>query len=183
MHIETKAIHAGLHAQKETSDVVPPIHKSTIFEHSKEGHQKGDLTYTRDANPNRLQLEHLLAELEEGESCAAFSSGVAAATAVLQARKPGDHVLMPDDVYTGNRQLINNVMKPWGLEADFISMTDIFDIKKAIQKNTVLIWVETPSNPLLNITDIKAVCDLAHQNDAIVCVDNTWPSPVNQMPL
>ncbi|HET6528140.1 MAG TPA: aminotransferase class I/II-fold pyridoxal phosphate-dependent enzyme, partial [Balneolaceae bacterium] len=149
----------------------------------KEGHQEDDLAYTRDANPNRLQLEYLLARLEEGENCTVFSSGVAAATAVLQALKPGDHVLMPDDVYTGNRQLINNVMKPWGLEADFIPMIDVSNIKKAIKKNTVLIWVETPSNPLLNITDIEAVCDLAHQNDAIVCVDNTWPSPVNQMPL
>lgn len=183
MRIETKAIHAGLDIQKESSAVVPPIHKSTIFEHSKEGHQEDDLAYTRDANPNRLQLEYLLARLEEGESCAVFSSGVAAATAVFQALKPGDHVLMPDDVYTGNRKLINDVMKPWGLEADFIPMTDVSDIKKAIQKNTVLIWVETPSNPLLNITDIQAVSELAHENDLLVCVDNTWPSPVNQLPL
>ncbi|HEX6983209.1 MAG TPA: PLP-dependent aspartate aminotransferase family protein [Balneolaceae bacterium] len=183
MHIETKAIHAGLDIHAETSDVVPPIHKSTVFELREEGYQEGDLNYTRHINPNRLQLEKLLAELEEGESCAAFSSGVAAATAVFQALKPDDHVLMPDDVYAGNRKLVKEVMKPWGLEANFIPMTDVSNVEKAIQENTTLIWIETPSNPLLNITDITAVCELAHEQNIIVCVDNTWPSPVNQLPL
>jgi cystathionine gamma-synthase len=183
MRIETKAIHAGLDIQKQVSDVVPPIHKSTIFEHSVEGHRDGDLAYTRAHNPNRLQLEYLLAELEEGESCAAFASGVAAATAVFQALKPGDHVLLPDDIYFGNRKLINEVMKPWGLEADFIPMSDVSDVENSIKKNTKLIWIETPSNPLLNITDIAAVCEIAHESDALVCVDSTWPSPVNLLPL
>lgn len=183
MHFETKAIHAGIDIQRETSDVVPPIHKSTVFEHRKEGYREGDINYTREVNPNRLRLEHLLAELEEGEACAAFSSGVAAATAVFQSLKPGDHVLMPEDVYSGNRRLVNDVMIPWGLEADFIPMTDLAAVQEAFKENTRLVWVETPSNPMLHVTDVEAVSELAHEHDALVCVDNTWPSPMNLQPL
>lgn len=183
MRIETKAIHAGLHTQEATSDVVPPIHKSTIFEHSVKGYHEGDLAYTRADNPNRKQLEHLIATLEEGETCAAFSSGVAAAAAVLMSLQPGDHLLIPDDIYAGNRQLINEVMVPWGLKADYVSMTNLGNVKNACQKATKLIWVESPSNPMLNITDIAAICNFAQEQDILVCVDNTWPSPINQLPL
>lgn len=183
MHLETKAIHAALDIQNDSKDIVPPVHKSTIFELNTEGFKEGDLNYTRHINPNRLQLEKLLAELEGGEACAAFSSGVAAATAVFQALAPGDHVLMPRDVYAGNRILVKKLMQPWGLKVDFIDMTDVQNIEDHIEEGTRLIWIETPSNPLLNITDIQAVCDLARQKEIAVCVDNTWPSPVNQLPL
>jgi len=183
MRFETKAIHSGTNVANPNPDVVPPIHRSTVFEHREEGHQEGDLNYTRAANPNRLRLEHLIADLEDGQSCAAFSSGVAAATAVFKALRPGDHVLMPADVYAGNEMLVNDVMIPWGLEFDFIAMSDISEIESSIRENTKLIWIETPSNPMLNITDIQEVSTLAHAHDAITCVDNTWPSPVNQKPL
>lgn len=183
MHFKTKAIHAGTDLANPNKDVVPPIHRSTVFEHSTQGHLEGDLNYTRLQNPNRLRLEKVLAELEEGDQAAAFSSGVAAATAVFQSLKPGDHVLMPEDVYAGNRQLINEVMIPWGLEVDFIPMIDPSTVKEGIRENTQLIWIESPSNPMLNITDIEAVSELAHRYNAITCVDNTWPSPVNQLPL
>jgi cystathionine gamma-synthase len=183
MHLETKAIHSGTKVANPNPDVVPPIHRSTVFEHRKEGHKEGDLNYTRAANPNRMRLEHLLADLEDGESCAAFSSGVAAATAVFKALRPGDHVLMPEDVYAGNEILVHDVMIPWGLEFDFIPMGDLEVIESHINESTKLIWIETPSNPMLNITDIQAVSELAHDHDAITCVDNTWPSPVNQKPL
>lgn len=183
MHFETKAIHSGTDIENPNPDIVPPIHRSTVFEHSPEGAQDKDLKYTRAGNPNRLRLEHLLADLEDGDEAAAFSSGVAAATAVFQSLKPGDHVLMPEDVYAGNRKLVNEVMVPWGLEVDFISMDDLGKIEDAIQDSTKLIWIETPSNPMMNITDIEAVSTLAHEHDAITCVDNTWPSPVNQQPL
>ena len=183
MHFETKAIHAGTDLANPNKDVVPPIHRSTVFEHSPKGHQEGDLNYTRLQNPNRLRLEKLLAELEEGGQAAAFSSGVAAATAIFQSLKPGDHVLMPEDVYAGNRQLVNEVMIPWGLDVDYIAMHKHSTIEEAIHEKTKLIWIETPSNPMLNITDIKAVSELAHEHGAITCVDNTWPSPVNQLPL
>lgn len=183
MRIETKAIHGALDIQRNTPDVVPPIHKSTVFEHRREGPKEDDLKYTRAGNPNRLRLEHLLARLEEGANCAAFASGVAAATAVFQSLRPGDHVLMPKDVYAGNRKLAKDVMVPWGLNVDFIPMTDLNTIEEGFTEATKLIWIETPSNPMLNITDIKAVCELAHERGAAVCVDNTWPSPVNMQPL
>lgn len=183
MRTETKAIHAGLDIQNSTKDIVPPIHRTTVFELDEKGYKDGDLNYTRHINPNRLQLEKLLAELEEGEACAAFSSGVAAATAVFQALAPGNHILMPDDVYSGNRLLVKNLMQPWGLLVDFIDMTDVQNIEDHIREHTRLIWVETPSNPMLNITDIREVCDLAEGKEITVCVDNTWPSPVNQLPL
>jgi cystathionine gamma-synthase len=183
MHFETKAIHAGLDIADESKAIIPPMHPSTVFEHSKKGFQMGDLNYARYSNPNRLQLEALIAALEGGADCAAFSSGVAAAAGVFQALQPRDHVLLPYDVYAGNRSLIKKVMRPWNLEADFIDMADIQNIRAALKNNTRLIWIETPSNPLMNITDIKAVCDLARENEVLSCVDNTWPTPVNQLPL
>jgi cystathionine gamma-synthase len=183
MHLETKAIHAGLDIFSNTSAIIPPMHPSTVFEHSKEGFQMGDLNYARYSNPNRLHWEALLTSLEDGADCAAFSSGVAAAEAVFQALNPGDHVLMPADVYAGNRGLMNKVMKPWKLEADYMDMTNPETVRSALKENTRLIWIETPSNPLLNITDIRAVCDIAGQNHVLTCVDNTWPTPVNQLPL
>lgn len=183
MRIETKAIHSGLDVENNTKDIVPPVHRTTVFELKAEGYEEGDLNYTRHANPNRLQLEKLLAELEEGEACAAFSSGVAAASAVFQALSPGDHILMPDDVYSGNRLLVKSLMQSWGLQADFIDMTEAGNIEAGLRENTRLIWIESPSNPMLNITDIQATCALARGKNIVVCVDNTWPTPVNQLPL
>jgi cystathionine gamma-synthase len=183
MRIETKAIHAGMEIANPTKDIVPPISTSTIYEIDPEGRNEDDLHYTRLGNPNRLQLEHLLTELEEGEAAAAFASGVAAATAVFQALNPGDHILVPEDVYAGNRKLVNKVMVRWGLEVDFIPMTDVEVIEDSIRSNTRLIWIESPSNPMMRITDIEAVSELAHSKNILVCVDNTWPSPMNQQPL
>lgn len=183
MRFETKAIHAGMEVANETKAIVPPISPSTVFEIDESGRHEEDFHYTRLANPNRLQLEYLLTELEEGEACAAFSSGVAAATAVFQALNPGDHILIPEDVYAGNRKLVKKLMTRWGLESEFIPMTDLNKIEESLKPNTRLIWIETPSNPLMNITDISGVCELAHSKNILTCVDNTWPSPVNQLPL
>ena len=183
MRTETKAIHAGMEVENTTRDVVPPVHRSTVFELPEEGRSEGDLHYTRLDNPNRLQFERVLQELEEGAAAAAFSSGVAAATAVLQSLRPGDHILIPDDVYKGNRMLVENVMKPWGLAADFIDMTALENIESHLKEKTALIWIETPSNPMMNIMDIEAITTMAHENDIHVCVDNTWPTPMNQLPL
>lgn len=183
MYIETRAIHAGLDIKNDSKAIVPPIHTSTVFEHSEQGFQEGDLNYTRYSNPNRLQWEALLADLEGGEACAAFSSGVAAASAVFQALQPGDHILVPSDVYAGNRSLIEKVLQPWGLKVDFIDMTRVENVNESITNDTKLIWIETPSNPMMNITDIEAVCRLAAKNNIKTCVDNTWPTPINQLPL
>ncbi len=183
MRLETKAIHIGMDSAREGREIVPPISPSTVYELDASGRKEDDLHYTRLGNPNRLQLEELLAGLEEGEACAAFASGMAAATAVFQTFKPGDHVLMPEDVYVGNRKLIKNLMEHWELEADFIPMTDVEKVEESIKPTTRLIWIETPSNPLMNIADIEAITSLAHSNNILTCVDNTWPSPVNQQPL
>ncbi|MDZ7716266.1 MAG: aminotransferase class I/II-fold pyridoxal phosphate-dependent enzyme [Balneolaceae bacterium] len=183
MRTETKAIHAAMEVENPNLDIVPPVHRSTVYQLDKEGRSEGDWHYTRLENPNRVQWEHVLKVMEEGEATAAFSSGVAAASAVLRSLEPGDHIIIPEDVYAGNRKLVKQLMEPWGLQADFIDMTDLENIKNHIKENTTLIWIESPSNPLMNIMDISAIGNIAHENDAIVCVDNTWPTPINQMPL
>ena len=183
MRFETKAIHAGLDIGNPSKAVIPPISPSTIFEIDSNGRNKNDLHYTRLGNPNRLQFEHLIATLEEGAAGAAFSSGIAAAISVLQALEPGDHVLIPDDVYAGTRMMVKNIMTRWGLEADFIRMTNSETVEKHIKENTRLIWIETPSNPMMRITDIAAIAALASSKNIRTVVDNTWPTPVNQLPL
>lgn len=183
MRFETKTIHAGLNTGSSTKEIIPPISTSTIYEINPEGRDENDLHYTRYANPNRLQFEELIATLEGGEAAAAFSSGVAAAMTVLQALNPGDHILMADDVYSGNRRLVQETMERWGLETDFIRMTDVDNVESHIKPNTRLIWMETPSNPMMRITDVTAVCALAAAGNIRTLVDNTWPTPVNQLPI
>jgi len=183
MRFETRAIHTGLNIGNPSSSVVPPISPSTIFEVDAEGREEKDLHYTRLGNPNRLQFEAVIASLENGKTASAFSSGIAAATAVLQALDPGDHIIIPEDVYAGNRKMVKNIMNRWGLESSFIDMTSLNEIESHIKKNTKLIWMETPSNPLMRITDIKAVSELAKSHAIRTVVDNTWPTPVNQLPL
>jgi len=183
MRFETRAIHAGFDIENHSRSIIPPLEPATNFEHAKGGSKEGDFKYTRHANPNRLQWENVLAELEEGQAAAAFSSGMAAATAVFQSLQPGDHIIVPYDMYTGNRQLIKRLMQPWALEADFVDMSEPQNVADAIRESTRLIWVETPSNPLLNITDISAVRDIADKHNILICVDNTWATPVNQLPL
>ncbi|MDZ7772854.1 MAG: PLP-dependent transferase [Balneolaceae bacterium] len=180
---ETRAIHAGKPRPSKGEDLVPPIHRSTVYALDKEGYEEGDPNYTRYDNPNRRQLEGLLADLEEGTGCAAFASGVAAATAVFQALDPGDHVLMPDDVYAGNRKLVRELFGRWGLQYDFVPMSGTGRIEEALRDNTRLVWLETPSNPMLNITDIAAVCEMVDGSGAKVLVDNTFLTPFNQRPL
>lgn len=183
MNIETVAIHGSMTARTSTGDVVPPIHPSTIFEHGDAGMTDSEYSYTRLDNPNRRALEQLLASLEGGESCAAFASGVAATAAVLQALAPGDHLIAPADVYHGTRKLITDFMEPWGLEVTFVDMTDPEALAAAIRPETRLVWIESPSNPMLHITDISLISEAIAERDIVICVDNTWPTPVNQRPL
>jgi len=183
MRFETKAIHAGLDIGNPSRSIVPPISPSTIFEIDKEGRKPDDLHYTRLDNPNRSQFETLIAALEGGVEAAAFSSGIAAATAILQSLEPGDHLLIPEDVYAGNRKMVSTIMTRWGLDVDFIKMKDPEEVKKHIKPTTKMLWVETPSNPLMQITDIRAIAAIANDNNLWLVVDNTWPTPVNQRPL
>lgn len=183
-HIETVAIHGSMRAQKaENSPIVPGIELSTIYEHAKDGHREGDLKYSRLQNPNRLELEAVLNDLEKGAEAAAFSSGIAAINAVFQTLSHGDHVLLPNDVYFGTRKLMWEFSERWGLEIDFVDMTNLEVVEAAAKKNTRMIWIETPSNPQMYITDVEAMVKWAADRSAVVAVDNTWPTPFNMNPI
>jgi cystathionine gamma-synthase len=182
MRVETLAVHAGHAVDTATGAVATPIHLSTTFERDAEGGYPHGYVYGRSANPTRHALEQALAALEGGEDAAAFSSGLAASSAVLQALAPGDHVVAPADVYHGMTKLLREVYMHWGLEVSFVDMTKLDDLKKAFGPKTKLVWVETPSNPLLKITDIAAVVEIAHAAGAICACDNTW-APIVQRPL
>jgi len=183
MKIETLAVHAGLKVDPTTGAVVPPIHAATTFEHEPDSTYPRGFLYSRSANPNRNALEECLAELEGGGACAAFASASAATAAVFQALAPSDHVVAPLDAYFGTGKLLRDVFTPWGLAVDFVDMTDLGAVKRALRPATKLIWVETPSNPLWRVTDIAAVAELARTAGARLVVDNTSMTAVLQRPL
>ena len=188
-HIETLAVHAGRRPDPATGAVMPPIHLSTTFERQADGSYTDGFVYTRSENPNRRDLETTLAALEGGAALTggaaalAFGSGMAAIAALLQALAPGDHIILPDDIYFGAGRLVREVLAPWGLQFSVVDMTDLAALAAAVRPNTRLVWVETPSNPLLKITDIAAAAQIAHGAGALLAVDNTWPSPLGQRPL
>ena len=180
--LETLAVHAADFAEL-SKDVVPAIHLTTTYEREEDGSYPQGFVYTRMENPNRSALETALAMLEGGTSCVAFGSGMAAIAAVLQLLKSGDHVLISDDLYHGTRHIVNGIMARWGLEASYVDMTDVESIATYFQENTELVWLETPSNPLLKIIDIEALSKLSHEKGSLVAVDATWTTPVVQRPL
>src|SRR5256886_919376 len=182
MRIETLAVHAGHEIDAATGAVASPIHLSTTFERDPEGGYPHGYIYGRSANPNRHALEQGLAALEGGEEAFAFGSGLAASSAIPQALASGDHVVAPTDVYHGMTKLLREVYMRWGLEVSFVDMTRLDSVKKATGPKTKLIWTETPSNPLLKISDIAAVAEIAHAAGAICACDNTW-APIVQRPL
>jgi cystathionine gamma-synthase len=182
IRIETLAVHAGHSIDATTGAVATPIHLSTTFERDAEGGYPHGYVYARGANPTRDALEHGLAALEGGEAAAAFGSGLAASSAILQALAPGDHVVAPTDVYHGMTKLLREVFMRWGLNVSFVDMTKLDEIKRAFTPKTKLVWTETPSNPLLKITDLAAVAEIAHGAGALCACDNTW-APIMQRPL
>jgi cystathionine gamma-synthase len=182
MRVETLAVHAGHEVDAATGAVAAPIHLSTTFERGAEGNYPHGYIYGRSANPNRHALEVALAALEGGTEAAAFASGLAASSAVLQSLAAGDHVVAPMDVYHGMTKLLREIYMRWGLEVTFVDMTNLEAVREAIRPKTKLIWIETPSNPLLKITDIAAVAEIAHGAGAICACDNTW-APIVQRPL
>jgi cystathionine gamma-synthase len=184
MKIETRAVHAGRHIDPGTGAVNPPIYLSTTFERDPDGGYPRGFSYSREGNPNRLMLEQCLADLEGGKEALAFGSGLAVATAVIQGLEPGDHIVAPDDVYWALREVIGGVFGKWGLETTYVDMTRLDDVRAALRPHTRLIWVETPSNPLMKITDLAAIAEIAraHKNAMTVC-DGTFTSPVLQHPL
>src|ERR1043166_1405862 len=182
MKIETLAVHAGHDVDPATGAVAAPIYLSTTFERDIEGTYSRGFMYSRNDNPNRQTLERGVSMLEGGEAAAAFASGTGATMSILQALSPGDHVLAHLDAYYGTSRLIREIFVRWGLEADFVDMSDFAAAKRAVRPNTKLAWAETPSNPLLKSVDLAAVAEIAHAGGAILVCDNTW-APVLQRPF
>ena len=182
MRIETLAVHAGHAIDPATGAVSAPIHLSTTFERDIEGTYSRGFMYTRNNNPNRQALEQGISALEGGAAAAAFASGTGATMAIFQALAPGDHVLAHIDAYYGTSRLLREIFLRWGLEADFIDMSDLAEVKKALRPKTKLAWVETPSNPLLKVVDLAAVARTVRHAGALCLCDNTW-APVLQRPF
>jgi cystathionine gamma-synthase len=182
MKIETIAIHAGNLANDPSGAVIQPITMATTFKRGEDGGYPGGYIYSRSSNPNRTALESVLAKLEGGTVAAAFSSGNAAGMAVFQTLKPGSHIIAPDDMYHGLRNQLKNLFADI-LEFDFIDVNDKAVLQSHIKPNTKLIWLETPSNPLLKVTDIKMVIGIAKQHNIKVVCDNTFATPICQQPL
>jgi cystathionine gamma-synthase len=180
MRFETLAVHAGAEiTPNENEPITHPIVMSTVFERGQDTAYKHDLSYTRADNPNRRWLEGALAQLEGGEVAAAFSSGSAATMAVFQALRPGDHVIATDGFY-GTNKMLYEVLQPWGLDCSLLNTSDLEAVRKAVKKNTKLVWIETPSNPRMRVTDIAAVAEIAHKAGAKLIVDNTLGTPMLQ---
>lgn len=183
MRIETLAITSTRFEDKNAGSVASPIFLSTTFERETDGSYANGYIYTRADNPNRQTLEKSIASLENGAVGFAFASGMQATTALFQSLEPGNHIITPNDAYFATNVLIQEVFSRWGLEMTMVDMTNPENIRTAIRPNTRLVWIETPSNPQLKISDITAIAAIAHENDALCVVDNTWASPVGQQPL
>jgi cystathionine gamma-synthase len=182
---ETRAIHAGYEPDPTTGAVIPPIYATSTYKQDGVGGLRGGYEYSRSANPTRTALEGALAALEEGERGFAFASGLAAEDTLVRAVcRPGDHAVIPDDAYGGTFRLFDKVEKVWGLEHSPAPVSDLDAVRAAIRPGeTKLVWVETPTNPLLNIGDIEALAAIAHDAGALLVVDNTFASPYLQQPL
>jgi cystathionine gamma-synthase len=179
--LATRVVHAGLEPDPAFGSVIPPIHQTPTYVQPAPGEFVEDYDYARSANPTRAALERALGELEGGLG-SAFSSGMAATHALLTAHcSAGDHVVLPLDLYGGTYRLVDKVLARFGLEYDLVDQTDLDALERAVRPETRLIWVETPTNPLLNVVDIEAV--VARKRDAIVAVDNTFATPIIQRPL
>lgn len=182
MKFNTKVIHAGQHPEETSGAVMPPIFQTSTYAQASPGVHKGH-EYARVTNPTRSALEAMIAGLEEAEECAAFASGCAAMDAIMKMLRPGDHVIASNDLYGGTYRLFTKVYAHYGIEFSFVDMTRLTFVEQTIKPSTRLIWIETPTNPLLNIVDISAISVLANNFGIFTVVDNTFASPVLQKPL
>ncbi len=183
MRFETKAIHAGQDPEPAYGAVNVPIYQTSTFAQPAVGEHRG-YDYARTGNPTRTALESALAALEGGSGALCFASGMAAESTVFYTLKPGDHVVLGDDVYGGTYRLVSKVLAPaMGLEFDVVDTTDLEAVKKSVREETRVVWIETPTNPLLRIIDIAAVAQIAHEAGATCVVDNTFASPYLQQPI
>ncbi len=180
----TRAIHAGQEFDPTTGAVVPPIYMTSTFVQDGIGGFRGGYEYARGGNPTRDSLQTLLASLEGGTRAFSFASGLAGEDTLLRAvLQPGDHIVMGNDVYGGTHRLVNRVFVPWGVELSTVDMSDLDAVRASIRPSTKVLWVETPSNPLMKISDIAGLAELGRAAGALVVVDNTFASPALQQPL
>jgi cystathionine gamma-lyase len=182
MKFTTKAIHVGQEADPATGATIVPVYQTSTYTQDAVGEHKG-FDYSRTINPTRLALEKQLASLENGAHGYAFASGMAATAAVLNLLSAGDHAIVTDDLYGGTYRLFSRVLHRYGLEFTYVDMSDVENVRAAMRPNTKLIWIETPTNPLLKLIDIRAVSALREGREIIVAVDNTFATPYFQQPL
>ena len=180
--LETRAIHAGQEPDEETGALMTPIYANSTYKQDGPGDHRG-YEYSRTGNPTRTDLEANLASLEGGDYGRCFSSGMGAINTVLNLLEAGDHVVAGDDVYGGTHRIFTQVYEQYDLEFDFVDTTDHAAVADAMRDSTELVWVETPTNPLMNVNDIGALADIAHEHDALCAVDNTFATPYLQRPL
>ncbi|MFC7007797.1 cystathionine gamma-synthase [Halalkalicoccus salilacus] len=180
--IETRAIHAGQEPDEETGALMTPIHANSTYVQDAPGEHRG-YEYSRTGNPTRTDLEENLADLEGGEHGRAFSSGMGAINTVLNLLSAGDHVVTGEDVYGGTHRIFTQVYEEYDVEFSFVDMTDLDEIEAAMREETELLWLETPTNPLMSIVDIEGAAGIAHANDALCAIDNTFATPYLQRPL
>ena len=182
MQFETLAIHDGQTPDPQTGSVTVPVYQTSTFEREELG-QRSEFFYSRIGNPTRKALESTLALLENGTYGLAFASGVAATMAALQVVKPGDHIVAGNDIYGGSYRIFEQLLRPWGVSTSYTASESTESYEQAITPQTKLIWIETPSNPLLQLTDIRALAALAKKHGIVLAVDNTFASPYFQRPL
>lgn len=182
MRFETKAIHEGQEPDPLTGSVIVPVYQTSTYEQEAIGRHRG-YEYSRTGNPTRTALEKALASLEGGKYGLAFASGQAATTAVVNLMRSGDHVVVGDDLYGGTWRLFERIFKNWGLQTTYVDVDDPDSFEDAVRENTKLIWIETPTNPLLKVIDIARLAEVASRNKLLLAVDNTFASPYFQRPL
>ena len=182
MKIETQLIHAGIEPDPSTGAIMTPIFQTSTYVQDGKGGHKG-FEYARTQNPTRAALEANLAAIEQGKHAICFGSGLAAIDAILRTLKPGDEVISTNDLYGGTYRLITRVHGPWGLQSKFVDMNNLDLLEASITPNTKLLWIETPTNPMINIIDIASIVKIAKKHNLVTCVDNTFASPYLQNPL
>ncbi|RUT69815.1 cystathionine gamma-synthase [Flavobacterium cupreum] len=183
MKFNTKVIHGGQHHDPSTGAVMPPVYQTSTYIQTSPGQPLGDYEYSRAANPTRTALENALASIENGTRGLAFSSGLAATDCILRGFKAGDEVIAMDDLYGGTYRMFSRIYKDSGIKFHFVDMTDIEKLKSLINENTKLIWVETPTNPLMKLADIQEISKITKERKIWLAVDNTFATPYLQKPL
>jgi cystathionine beta-lyase len=182
MKFNTKVIHAGIHPDTATGAIMTPIYQTSTYVQEEIGVHKG-FEYSRTGNPTRAALENNLAAIEGGKYGACFGSGLAAIDAVIKMLEPGDEVISTNDLYGGSYRIFITIFEKYGIKFHFVNMLDVNNVKEKINNNTKLIWAETPTNPMMNIIDVKSICNLTKGKDIMVGVDNTFATPYLQNPL